>query len=168
MKQGAPSFYQILNAQNKPSVSHWVYHPKLEVKKLVPEAVLPSRATEGSVGYDLCSIEDDVIMPNGGKACIATGIAVGIPAGYYGRIAPRSGLAVKFGIDVGAGVIDPDYTGEVRVVLFNHGKEELYVQKGYRIAQLILEKVLTPEVVEVNELSQTERGDGGFGSSGVK
>lgn len=138
----------------------------LRVKKLVPEAVLPSRATEGSVGYDLCSIGDGMVMPNGGRACISTGISICIPNGYYGRIAPRSGLAVKFGIDVGAGVVDPDYIGEVRVVLFNHGKEEFYIRKGDRIAQLILEKVMTPEVIEVNEIIQTERGDGGFGSTG--
>jgi len=94
-----------------------------------------------------------------------------IPEGFYGRIAPRSGLAVKKSINVGAGVIDPDYRGEVRVLLFNLGDADFVVEAGDRIAQLILEQCATPPVVEVDSLDETLRSDGyngGFGSTGVK
>jgi dUTP pyrophosphatase len=98
---------------------------------------------------------------------VSTGIAIGIPNGTYGRVAPRSGLAAKHGIDVGAGVIDPDYTGEVKVILFNNSDNDFEIKKGDRIAQLILEKVLTPEIKELGELAKTLRGEGGFGSTGT-
>ena len=137
----------------------------LQVKRLIPDAILPIRATEGSVGYDLFASEDLLITD---RACISTGLSMIIPDGHYGRIAPRSGLTVKFGLQVGAGVIDPDYRGEVKVVLFNHGKEAFQVKKGDKIAQLILEKVSVVNVVEVKELNETQRGEGGFGSSGMK
>ncbi len=127
----------------------------LNVKKLVPHAKLPERATPGSAGYDLYSTEGYVIQP-GHRAVVSTGITVQLPPGTYGRIAPRSGLAVKHGIDVLAGVIDPDYTGELKVVLY------------YRIAQLILEKYESPEVWEIETIDlTTERGESGFGSTGV-
>jgi dUTP pyrophosphatase len=90
-----------------------------------------------------------------------------LPNGVYGRVAPRSGLAVKHGIQVGAGVVDPDYTGEVKVVLFNHGDKDFEVKKGDRVAQLILERCETPEVEEVGTVEDTERGAGGFGSTGA-
>ena len=90
-----------------------------------------------------------------------------IPVTCYGRIAPRSGLAWKKHIDVGAGVIDADYRGNVGVVLFNHGEEDLQVKRGDRIAQLILEKISYADIVEVDDLDATARGDGGFGSTGV-
>jgi dUTP pyrophosphatase len=86
--------------------------------------------------------------------------------GVYGRIAPRSGLAVKHGVQTGAGVIDPDYTGELKVILFNHGSEKFEIKKGDRIAQLILEKCETPLIDEVEEIKDTQRGTRGFGSSG--
>ena len=101
-----------------------------------------------------------------GRALVGTGIALSIPDGLYGRVAPRSGLAVKHCINVGAGVIDPDYTGEVKVVLFNHGTEDFEIKKGDRIAQLILEKCETPMIKEIGLLEETLRGDGGFGSTG--
>jgi dUTP pyrophosphatase len=91
----------------------------LKVKKLSPDAQLPTRGSEGAAGYDLQSIESCVILP-GKRAVVATGLSFELPAGVYGRIAPRSGLAVKHGIQVGAGVVDSDYRGEVKVVLFNH------------------------------------------------
>jgi len=108
----------------------------------------------------------DVMVPNHGKALVATDISLAIPSGYYGRVAPRSGLAVKHFIDVGAGVIDEDYRGPVGVVLFNFGEKEFEIKKGDRIAQLILEKIITPEVEEVADLDVTKRGEGGFGSTG--
>ena len=93
--------------------------------------------------------------------------SVKVPEGTYGRIAPRSGLAVKHGIQVGAGVIDSDYTGELKVVLFNHNNKKYNIKPGFRIAQLILEQCVTPEVVEVDDLDTTDRGNNGFGSTGV-
>lgn len=138
----------------------------LLVKRLSNDATLPTRATAGSVGYDLYASQSTFVGPRG-RAVIPTGLIICVPPRHYGRVAPRSGLAVKDGIDVGAGVIDPDYRGAVGVVLFNHSDIEFYVKKGDRIAQLILEKVSTPDVIEIKDLDQTERGAGGFGSSGV-
>ena len=97
-----------------------------------------------------------------------TGLSISFPAGLYAKIAPRSGLALKKFIDVGAGVVDSDYRGEVGVVLFNHGDQDFVVKMGDRIAQLILEKIDTPPVEEVQALDNTVRGAGGFGSTGVK
>lgn len=109
----------------------------LGVKKLCYDAHLPTRGSDGAVGYDLYSSEDAIVPCQAGRALVSTGIALSIPDGLYGRVAPRSGLAVKHCINVGAGVIDPDYTGEVKVVLFNHGTEDFEIKKGERIAQLI-------------------------------
>ncbi len=141
------------------------YALTMEVKRLKPEATLPERQTKGSVGYDLCSAEAQTLGP-GERLAIKTGVAVTVPAGTYGRVAPRSGLAVKHGINVMAGVIDPDYTGEVLVVLINHTDTPFAVKPGDRIAQLICEQVSLPSVVEVAELAATERGAKGFGSTG--
>ncbi len=139
----------------------------LRVKKLSENAKIPTRGSDGAVGYDLTSTDGYVILP-GKRAVVSTGISVQLPPGVYGRVAPRSGLAVKNGIQVGAGVVDPDYTGEIKVVLFNHDDNPFVVKPGYRVAQLVLEKCETPEVEEVMELDQTERGEGGFGSTGLK
>lgn len=100
---------------------------------------------------------------------VGTGLKMAIPTGYYGRVAPRSGLAVKNFIDVGAGVIDEDYRGELKVLLFNFGDQEFTVNKGDRIAQMVLEKYSQARLVTVaeGELDSTERGVGGFGSTGV-
>lgn len=89
-----------------------------------------------------------------------------IPEGCYGRVAPRSGLAIKFAIDVGAGVVDADYRGNLSILLFNFAPQEFNLKKGDRVAQLICEKILRPELEEVEKLDETERGDKGFGSSG--
>lgn len=99
---------------------------------------------------------------------IATDLSIIVPAGTYGRVAPRSGLAVKNGISTGAGVIDADYRGEVKIVLFNHSDRDFEVNKGDRIAQLVLEKIVNAEIQEITaeELTETERGSGGFGSTG--
>ena len=138
----------------------------LRVKKLTSDATLPTRGSGGAVGYDLYSTEELVVPPTH-RALVGTGIAIVLPVGVYGRVAPRSGLAVKHGIQVGAGVIDPDYTGEIKVVLFNHGDKDFEVKKGDRVAQLILERCETPEVEEVGAVEETERGAGGFGSTGA-
>ena len=135
------------------------------VKKLNQEADLPVRGSRGAAGYDPTSTEECTILPN--RRAVATGISVKVPEGTYGRIAPRSGLAVTHGIQVGAGVIDSDYTGELKVVLFNHNNKKYNIKPGFRIAQLILEQCVTPEVVEVDDLDTTDRGSNGFGSTGV-
>jgi dUTP pyrophosphatase len=138
----------------------------LKVLKLHENAQLPTRGSEKSAGMDLYSSEGQVILP-GRRGVIATGISIGLPEGVYGRVAPRSGLAVKNGIHVGAGVIDPDYNGEVKVVLYNFDDKPFVLKPGYRIAQLILEKYLTCEVEEVQTLDETDRGNDGFGSTGA-
>lgn len=118
-----------------------------------------------AAGYDLFSASD-ALIPSKGKAIVPTDISISIPSGTYARIAPRSGLAAKHFIDVGAGVIDFDYRGPLGIVLFNFGDADFPVKQGDRIAQLILERIVTPDVVEVESLTETERGDGGFGSTG--
>ena len=138
----------------------------LLIKKLVEHAVVPSRGSEFAAGYDLSSAVDCVV-PAGERSMVSTGISIQIPEGTYGRVAPRSGLAFKYGIDVLAGVIDFDYTGEVKVILFNTGSRDFIIKKGDRIAQLVLEKIATPDVAVVLELADTQRGAGGFGSTGV-
>jgi dUTP pyrophosphatase len=137
----------------------------LRVKKLSEYAVLPSRATANSAGYDL-SASHATMVPRHGKALVQTDLAIAVPQGHYGRIAPRSGLAVKFFIDVGAGVIDSDYRGAVGVVLFNHSADDFHIKQGDRVAQLILECISTPAVIECDDLDDTDRGAGGFGSTG--
>ncbi len=138
----------------------------LKIKKLNAQAITPTRGSSGAAGYDLYSSEGHVILP-GRRGVVSTGISLELPPGVYGRVAPRSGLAVKHGLQVGAGVVDPDYTGEVKVVLFNHDKNPYVIKPGYRIAQLVLERFEFAEIEEVTELGETERGQGGFGSTGV-
>ena len=137
----------------------------LQIKKLYPDAIIPTRTSPGSVGYDLYSMEE-IMVPPMERAFVSTGVCACLPRGVYGRIAPRSGLTLKHGIQTGAGVIDPDFTGELKVILFNHGSEPFVIKKGNRIAQMILERCETPLVEEVEELKQTQRGERGFGSSG--
>jgi len=139
---------------------------QLFVKKLSDKATLPTRGSEEAAGLDLYASASINVPPNG-KALVPTDIAIDIPSGHYGRVAPRSGLAVKNHIDVGAGVIDSDYRGHVQVVIFNHSTTEIFViNKGDRIAQLILEQISIPTVVEVNDLTTSNRGASGFGSTG--
>jgi dUTP pyrophosphatase len=135
------------------------------VKLLSEKATPPKRAESGASGYDLYSAEDFMI-PSWTRKLISTDIAVEIPEGHNGRVAPRSGLASKFGIDVSAGVIDQSYRGPLFVLLVNNSDNDFVGKKGDRIAQLILEKISTPEVRVVSELSDTSRGSGGFGSTG--
>ena len=137
----------------------------LGVKKLGYDSILPTRGSDGAVGYDLYSNCDGVIA-KGKRGVVSTGIAVSLPPGVYGRVAPRSGLAMKNGIQIGAGVIDPDYTGEISVIIFNMGDNDFEVKKGARIAQLILERCETPPVEEIGLLQETLRGEDGFGSTG--
>ena len=133
-------------------------------KRLSSFASAPTRATAGSIGYDLRSAVDCVIKAHG-RAVINTDLAFILPRKTYGRIAAKSGLSVKHKIDIGAGVIDSDYRGNVGVVLINNGENDFEVWKGDQIAQLILEKAKIALVEEVEMLDETKRGQGGFGST---
>ena len=137
----------------------------LRFKQLDPKAVLPARGSALSAGLDVCSIEDVELQPKQ-RAVVRTGLAVAIPPGFYGRVAPRSGLAAKNGLDVLAGVIDSDYRGEIRCVLYNTGDDPIELPAGTKICQLIVETIITPEASWVNDLDETARGAGGFGSTG--
>lgn len=139
----------------------------LKFVKLSENATTPTRGSALSAGYDLYSADNSIIKPRN-KAVVMTDIRIAVPEGCYARIAPRSGLAVKHFIDVGAGVIDPDFRGNLGVVLFNFGKESFHVKKGERIAQLILERIFSSDLMEVSSLEETERGNRGFGSTGKK
>lgn len=141
----------------------------LGVKLNTPLAKLPTRGSPGAAGYDLYSANPEPIVIQGqcGRALVPTGLQAVLPPGTYGRVAPRSGLAVKKGVSIGAGVIDIDYTGEVGVLVVNQGDADITITAGERIAQLILERILTPEVVELDYISDTQRGSGGFGSTGA-
>jgi dUTP diphosphatase len=133
--------------------------------KLHPHAKAPTRARDTDAGSDLCSIEERILMP-GERHAFGTGIAVAIPIGLYGRVAPRSGLAVKHGIDVLAGVVDASYRGELKVALINLGQVPYTVMVGDKIAQLVIECCASPKWEEVTSLDDTDRGAKGFGSSG--
>lgn len=137
----------------------------IKVKKLREGAHLPARGSEFAAGADLSSIEPFTLQP--GERCLTpTGLAFEIPPGYYGRIAPRSGLAVRHGIDVMAGIIDADYRGECQVLLINLGHEPVSFEPGARIAQLIIERAAPCRYAWADELSDTARAGGGFGSTG--
>lgn len=137
----------------------------LRFKQLDPKAILPVRGSSFAAGLDICSIEDLVIEPHQ-RAISRTGLAVAIPHGFYGRVAPRSGLAVKQGLDVLAGVIDSDYRGELCCVLYNTGDVAIELSAGSKVCQLIIEKIIAPKATWVNDLDETARGAGGFGSTG--
>ncbi|KAM9422497.1 deoxyuridine 5'-triphosphate nucleotidohydrolase, mitochondrial isoform 2-T2 [Salvelinus alpinus] len=137
----------------------------LKFSKLSEHATAPTRGSAKAAGYDLFSAYDYSIGPMD-KAIVKTDIQIAVPSGCYGRVAPRSGLAAKHFIDVGAGVVDEDYRGNVGVVLFNFSKETFEVKKGDRVAQLVCERICYPDLQELKTLDETERGAGGFGSTG--
>ncbi|XP_034668612.1 deoxyuridine 5'-triphosphate nucleotidohydrolase, mitochondrial [Drosophila subobscura] len=139
----------------------------LRFAKLTEHALEPVRGSSKAAGVDLRSAYD-VVVPARGKAIVKTDLQVQVPEGSYGRVAPRSGLAVKNFIDVGAGVVDEDYRGNLGVVLFNHSETDFEVKHGDRIAQFICERIFYPELELVDKLDDTERGEAGFGSTGVK
>ena len=130
---------------------------------------LPRFSHPGDAGADLCSAEAVTIGP-GGRALVATGISMAIPAGYGGFVLPRSGLAIRNGVTVlnAPGLVDAGYRGELKVALINHGGEPFEIAVGDRIAQLVIMAVVAPEYGSVDTLESTERGSGGFGSTGVK
>lgn len=137
----------------------------LRFNQLDSRAVLPVRGSSLAAGLDICSIEEIALGPKQ-RTLARTGLAVAIPPGFYGRIAPRSGLAAKNGLDVLAGVIDSDYRGEVCCVLYNTSDEAIELGAGSKICQLIVEQIITPVAAWDSELEETARGAGGFGSTG--
>lgn len=160
-------------------------HPVLEVKLLFDDAIIPRKGSDRAAGYDLhaysyasitdgklgetSKLDDDVelVIAGNSRCLIKTGISIAVPEGCYGRVAPRSGLALNNGVNVGAGVIDEDYRGEIGVVIFNISPDPFEVKRGDRIAQLICERIVYPVIEKVDELDTTGRGCGGFGSSGT-
>uniref|UniRef100_A0A8R1DTI7 Deoxyuridine 5'-triphosphate nucleotidohydrolase n=1 Tax=Caenorhabditis japonica TaxID=281687 RepID=A0A8R1DTI7_CAEJA len=153
----------IKKAKLETPVSHRL---TIRFTKLNENAQMPTYGSLAAAGADLYSAEE-VVVPAKGKLCVSTGLQIELPFGYYGRVAPRSGLAAKHFIDVGAGVIDSDYRGEVKVLLFNFNDADFTVKKGDRIAQLICEQIAHCTFEEANDLENTDRGVGGFGSTGV-
>jgi dUTP pyrophosphatase len=139
---------------------------KIYFKKLHNDAVIPTRGSVFSAGLDLSSVESVTIAPSE-RAIVATGLATIIPNDTYLRIAPRSGLAAKHGIDVLAGVVDSDYRGEIKVILINLGKDTFEINPGDRIAQAILEQCVLADVETVEDLTDSDRGAAGFGSTGI-
>jgi dUTP pyrophosphatase len=144
--------------------------PVLKIRRKVPQAALPSYETEGASGMDLRAFtKEDIVIPPLGRAKIPTGLFVEIPPGCEGQVRPRSGLALRSGVTVlnSPGTIDCDYRGELEVILINLGAESFTVKNGDRIAQMVISPVLRVEIAETGTLSETKRGGGGFGSTGI-
>ena len=133
-----------------------------------PDLPLPARQTQGSAGYDVASAEPDFVLRPGERRLVATGLEMELPAGVECQVRPRSGLALRYGITLPntPATIDPDFRGELRVILWNAGDEPVPIPRGTRIAQLVFARFETPAVEEAAELSPTDRGTGGFGSTG--
>lgn len=141
----------------------------LKVKKINKEAIIPKYAKKGDTGLDIYSVNEVTLYP-GERALIKTGIAIELPPNTEAQIRPKSGLALKHGLTVlnTPGSVDNGYRGEVGVIIINHGQNPYTIEKGDKIAQLVIKPTLTVEIMEVDDLSDTERGDTGYGSSGRK
>ena len=139
---------------------------KIKIRKLNPEAVLPAYAHGAAedAGLDLCALER-IVLSTGQAIAVPTGLAIELPPGFEAQVRPRSGMALKHSVTVNFGTIDPGYRGEIRVIMFNLGRADYTVEKGDRIAQLIVSRYEAIEWEE-GELNDSRRGDGGFGSSG--
>jgi dUTP pyrophosphatase len=140
---------------------------QLKIRRIDKSLPLPNYAKKSDAALDLRSSIDCMIKPNECKT-IPSGIALEIPQGYFGSVRDRSGLASKFAIHTLAGVVDSGYRGEIGIVLINLGKEDFKITKGDRIAQIIIQPILQPEIIEVENLEESDRGTGGFGSTGIK
>lgn len=143
---------------------------KIEIKKINSQAIMPKRYSEHAAGYDVCAcLDKNIIVEPNTVVLVSTGLSIAIEPGYEVQIRPRSGLALKNQIGVlnSPGTIDPDYRGEVKIILFNFGKEHFTITHGMRIAQMVISKYETPEWAEVETLSETVRGEGGFGHTKV-
>jgi dUTP pyrophosphatase len=144
--------------------------PAVKVRRLAsnPDLPLPARQTEGSAGYDLASAEPSFVLRPGERRLVGTGLALEIPPGFEGQVRPRSGLAIRHGVTMlnSPGTVDADYRGELRVILVNHGDEPVTIARGERIGQIVFARHETPAIELVAELAPSERGEGGFGSTG--
>ena len=144
---------------------------KIQIKKLSATAIIPKYETSGASGLDLAAdIKTDISLKPGEQTLVSTGLAIAIPQGFEVQIRPRSGLAAKKGITVlnTPGTIDADYRGELKIILINHSKDNFVIKNGERIAQMVVCPVIQAKLEEVEELSNTDRGSGGFGSTGIK
>jgi dUTP pyrophosphatase len=143
--------------------------PRVQFKKLRPDAVVPRYMSSGAAGLDLCAaLDEDIVIAPGKRAAVATGLAIALPAGHEAQLRPRSGLARSHGITLvnSPGTIDEDYRGPIQVLVINHGEEVVTITHGMRIAQMVIAPVVRAELVEVEALDETARGSGGFGSTG--
>ncbi|MFT4304230.1 MAG: dUTP diphosphatase [Candidatus Woesearchaeota archaeon] len=142
---------------------------EVKITKTKDNAIIPSYAKSGDAGVDLCSTENYIIKP-GERKLISTGLKIALPDGYEAQVRPRSGLAIKNGISIvnTPGTVDSGYRGEICVILINHGQEDFIIEPGMRIAQMVINKFEHVAFNEVDELDETERGEGGFGHSGEK
>lgn len=134
-----------------------------------PDLPLPSRATEHAVGYDIRSAEDDFLLAPGEIRMVSSGLTIELPVGVECQVRPRSGLALEHGITLpnSPATIDPDYRGEVRIIMQNTGIEAVKIRRGDRVAQLVFAHFVSPEIIEVDKVTATHRGEGGFGSTGT-
>jgi dUTP pyrophosphatase len=134
-----------------------------------PDLPLPSRQSEGSAGYDVASAEPDFVLEAGERRLVSTGLSMELPGDIECQVRPRSGLALRHGVTLpnSPATIDPDYRGELKVILWNSGAEPVPISRGMRIAQLVFARFAAPEMVEVQALGATVRGGGGFGSTGA-
>lgn len=143
--------------------------PRVQIKKLRPDAVVPRYMSELAAGLDLCAALDAPIeLAPGKRIAVSTGLAFALPPGFEGQLRPRSGLARSQGISLvnSPGTLDADYRGELMVLVINHGEEVVTITPGMRIAQMVIAPVVRAELVEVDALDETTRGSGGFGSTG--
>jgi dUTP pyrophosphatase len=144
---------------------------RIEKEEGCEDLPLPKAASKHASGIDLFSAQQEIIeIGPGERKLISTGIKIALPTGYEAQVRPRSGLAYQYGITVlnSPGTIDSDYRGVIKVILINHGKDKYFVNRGDRIAQLVIQKVFQPILVETEELDKTKRGKGGFGHTGIK
>ena len=143
--------------------------PRVQIRRLRPDAILPRYQTADAAGMDLhAALDAPLTVAPGAVASVPTGLAMAIPRGFEGQVRPRSGLAAKHAVTVvnAPGTIDADYRGPVMVLLINHGREAFTIESGHRVAQLVIAPVSQADLMEVDELSDTDRGAGGFGSTG--
>ena len=138
----------------------------VKIKKLHPEAIIPNYAHEGDAGLDIYTIEEYNLKP-GERHLFKTGLAIQIPEGYVSLFGDKSGLALNSGLTTLGGVIEHTYRGEYQVILLNISDKEIFIKKHQKIAQLLIQPICTAEIQEVDKLSETKRGSGGFGSTGV-
>ncbi len=140
---------------------------QVKIQLITEDAIMPQYAHDTDAGMDIFAAESLIIKPNH-RALVSTGICMAIPEGYVGLVWDKSGLAVKNGVKTMAGVIDSGYRGEIKICLINLSSKDHPIQKGTKIAQMLIQKVEHPELVEVYKMDNTERGEGGFGSTGLK